>query len=177
MDKYQSNKAKRQGLILEFINNQPKSTWNDINFMLKKHNLATSQSTISKDLDFLRFDLIDGNYQKREDDITKVKRELIELIFKSRSPKVRQQSNIHSVTVQCDLGMEGAVAGLLYDHFTRDITGIFPGLGCVLMLFSNEKVSKQIANTLQAYSQGKSKYVILASDEEIVEGMDEANPE
>lgn len=156
----------RRGLILEMISRDPYISQKEILHRLKEHGLGTVQSTISRDIDALDFERMNGKYQKKEDVAARERRLLLEGLFRSRSPRVRLLKNVYMVSVNCHLGMEGAVAGLLYDLWGANVTGVFPGLGCVMVMTNNIKNARVLEKTLRGYSRGQSKYVLLEGEGE-----------
>lgn len=118
--------------------------------MLEKHGLEVHQATISRDIQELGYELV------------------LEGLFKSISPRVRQFSIKHAymITINCEPGTEGAVAGLIYNLWGANIRGVFPGLGCVLILTNNQKNARVIEKPLRRYSQGHSNYITLDQEHE-----------
>ena len=170
-----NDSEKRQKVVKAFLSNNVVHRQNEIIKHLK--GFECSQSTVHRDIIAAGYESTPEGYVRKESVAHKEKRELVERLLDYHSPKVGIVRDLTCTVIKAKVGTESSIASAIYDLYGDKFTGIFPGIGSIIILFRNEKSARKITKTLRDYANGISKYVPIIEEEQLIESDSETtNP-
>ena len=154
----------RQGIIREILKQKPSQTQESIREELEQRGVIVSRPVVGRDLKVMGWEHIDGIYRIKEDKVIAQKRETLRQFVQSEIPLISLHRNIHMITVKCKPGMEQPFATMIFGMYAHIMTGIFPGIGCVLILLVRESNARKIIKELRSYRDGKTKRTVVEQE-------------